>query len=45
MVVGWAGWQLVGYFVVAVDVALRGAYHVAAPLVVDEGWCFLRILH
>ena len=43
MVVGWTGWQIVVYFVVAVAVALRGTSHVAMPLVVGEGWSFLRL--
>ena len=39
-----SGWQLVVYFVVAVAITLKGASHVAASLVVGEGWrclCFL----
>ena len=45
MVVGWDGWQLVGYFDVAVDVSLRGVSHVAAPLVVGKGWRGLHLPH
>ena len=45
VVVGWAGWQLVGYFVVTIAIALRGMSHVAAPLAVGEGWRFLRFPH
>ena len=43
MVVGWAGWNLVGYFVLAVAIALRGVTRVAAPLAVGEGWHCLRL--
>ena len=42
VVVGWAGWQLAGYFIVAVVVSLRDVSYVTAPLVVGEGW---RCLH
>ena len=43
VVVGWAGCQLVSYFVGFIVVALRGMSHVSAPLVVGEGWHCLRL--
>ena len=42
MVVVWDSWQLLGYSVVVTSVVLRGTSHVAMPLVVGEGWRFLR---